>query len=174
MEENFEFKESCHKLAFPELARRMEQKKSSYKKLLQGIDDSKLRKIGLTSVLKLYKRKEKFKLPNGGYLVKGDVSQLVRNGHKIQKLCYDSNTFVMPLDEYYTANKDSVMIYFTEQFMNKSKDNSSFKIFNSVNNSKNNNPLGKLSQDHHSMSPHGTPNAISVKDINNEIYVRIY
>jgi hypothetical protein len=29
----------------------MEQKKVSYQKLLQGIDDSKLRKIGLTSEL---------------------------------------------------------------------------------------------------------------------------
>jgi hypothetical protein len=78
-----------------------------------------LRKIGQSAQLKVYERKEKFKLPNGGYLVKGDVSQLVNKKGKVQKLCYDSDTFVMPLDEYYTANKKSTVIYFTEHFMKK-------------------------------------------------------
>jgi hypothetical protein len=57
---------------------------------------------------------ELFMLDFGGYLIKGGVQILIKKKEKIQKLCFDSDTFIMPYNDNYKANKKSLVIVFTE------------------------------------------------------------
>jgi hypothetical protein len=88
----------------------------------------------------------------------------------MQKLCYDSDTFVMPLNDYYTANKRSTMIAFTEHFMNKPKNTKSFKLVSKKNQGSYMSNKGPISMGNSSRSKNDSKLSM-VNDLQNDKYV---
>lgn len=108
------FEQRCYQLALPYFIRKLEKTRVGICSAFQSVDNYRLCEIGSGSVFKRFSKGDVFYLPNGAFLVLGEVLSLVTDDDEgeVASIIYNSMGFIMGSgDKFSAATKVKMLIF---------------------------------------------------------------